>query len=245
MIFVFWMFSFKTAFSLSSFTFIKRLFSSSSLSAIRVVWSTYLRLLLFLPEILILAWASSSLAFHTMYCAYKLNKQGDTIQPHHTPFPVLNQSVVPFPVLIVASWLIKNLKKDILQVHIFSFSEIVSGFSGKIMHSYYHLNALCLEEMVVWCFYNWEREAAFFIYAVFCLQCDLEHSINNLFQNSTVLFHASQPEIMYHMKAICWRFQIMSYFHVGLWWLSQKLHNVKLYKAEFLVSSSRNQVWLI
>ena len=35
MIFVFWMLSFKPTFSLSSFTFIKRLFSSSSLSAIR------------------------------------------------------------------------------------------------------------------------------------------------------------------------------------------------------------------
>ena len=37
MIFVFWMLSFKPTFSLSSFTFIKRLFSFSSLSAIRVV----------------------------------------------------------------------------------------------------------------------------------------------------------------------------------------------------------------
>ena len=49
MIFVFWMLSFKPAFSLSSFTFIKRLFGSSSLSAIRVVSSAYLRLLIFLP----------------------------------------------------------------------------------------------------------------------------------------------------------------------------------------------------
>ena len=48
MIFVFWMLSFKPTFSLSSFTFIKRLFSSSSLSAIRVVSSAYLRLLIFL-----------------------------------------------------------------------------------------------------------------------------------------------------------------------------------------------------
>ena len=40
MIFVFWMLSFKPTFSLSSFTFIKRLFSSS-LSAIRVVSSAY------------------------------------------------------------------------------------------------------------------------------------------------------------------------------------------------------------
>ena len=39
MIFVFSMLSFKPTFSLSSFTFIKRLFSSSSLSAIRVVSS--------------------------------------------------------------------------------------------------------------------------------------------------------------------------------------------------------------
>ena len=49
MIFVFWMLSFKPTFSLSSFTFIKRLFNSSSLSAIRVVSSAYLRLLIFLP----------------------------------------------------------------------------------------------------------------------------------------------------------------------------------------------------
>ena len=39
MILVFWMLSFKPTFSLSSFTFIKRLFSSSSLSAVRVVSS--------------------------------------------------------------------------------------------------------------------------------------------------------------------------------------------------------------
>ena len=50
MILVFWMLYFKPAFSLSSFTFIKRLFSSSSLSAIRVVSSAYLRLLIFLPQ---------------------------------------------------------------------------------------------------------------------------------------------------------------------------------------------------
>ena len=50
MIFVFWMLSFKPTFSLSSFTFIKTLFSSSSLSAIRVVSSAYLRLLIFLPK---------------------------------------------------------------------------------------------------------------------------------------------------------------------------------------------------
>jgi len=66
MILVFWMLSFKPAFSLSSFTFIKRLFSSSSLSAIRVVSSAYLRLLISLPVILILGCASSRPAFYMM-----------------------------------------------------------------------------------------------------------------------------------------------------------------------------------
>ena len=64
--------------------FIRRLFSSSSLSAIRVVSSAYLRLLIFLPAILITACASSSPAFRMMYSANKLNKQGDNIQPWHT-----------------------------------------------------------------------------------------------------------------------------------------------------------------
>ena len=88
-ILIFWMLSFKPTFLLSSFTFIKRLFSSSSLSAIMVVSSLYLRLLTFLPAILIPACTSSSLAFHMMYSAYKLNKQGDNIQPWWYSFPNL------------------------------------------------------------------------------------------------------------------------------------------------------------
>ena len=87
MILVFWMFSFKPTFSLSSFTFIKRFFSSS-LPAITVVSSAYLRLLILPPAILIPACASSSPEFLVMYSAYKLNKQGDNIQPWHTPFPI-------------------------------------------------------------------------------------------------------------------------------------------------------------
>ena len=39
-----------------------------------------------------------------MYSVYKLNKQGYNIHPCCTPFPVLNQSVVPCLVLTVASW---------------------------------------------------------------------------------------------------------------------------------------------
>ena len=78
MILVSWMLSFKPNFSLSSLTFIKRLFSSS-LSALRVLSSAYLRLLIFLPAILIPACASSSQAFLMIFSAYKLNKQGDNI----------------------------------------------------------------------------------------------------------------------------------------------------------------------
>ena len=65
-IFIFWMLSlghhFYSPLSLS----FKRQFNSS-LSAIRVVSSVYLRLLAFLPEILIPACALSSLSFHMMY----------------------------------------------------------------------------------------------------------------------------------------------------------------------------------
>ena len=83
---VFWILSFKPAFPLSYFTFIKRLFSSSLLSAIRVISSAYLRWLIFLPAILIPAcdWSCP----HFRWC---------------TLFPVLNQSIVACLVLTVAS----------------------------------------------------------------------------------------------------------------------------------------------
>jgi len=137
MILVFWMLNIKPAFSLSSFTFIKRLLSSSSLSAIMVVSSAYPRLLRFLPAILIPACASSSPAFHMMYSAYKLNKQGDNIQPWHTPFPIWNQSVVPCPVLTVTSWsTYRFLKRQVrwsgipISLRIFQFVviHIIKGF---------------------------------------------------------------------------------------------------------------------
>ena len=102
-ILVFWMLSFKPNFSLSSFTFIKRFFSSL-LSAIRMMSSAYLRLLIFLPAILIQACTLSSPTFLMMYSAYKINKQDDNIQTWWTSFPMWSQSVVPCPVLTVASW---------------------------------------------------------------------------------------------------------------------------------------------
>ena len=103
MIFVFWMLNFKPAFSLSSLKFIKRLLGSSSLSAIKVVSPAYLRLLIFLLAILIPVCQSSSPALCMMYSAYKLNKQGDDMQPWCTPFQILNQFIAPCWVLTVAS----------------------------------------------------------------------------------------------------------------------------------------------
>ena len=69
MILVF-IFSLKPVLSLPSFTLVKRLFISSSLSAIRVVSSAYLRLLMFLPPILIPA---SHPAQHFSWCALHID----------------------------------------------------------------------------------------------------------------------------------------------------------------------------
>ena len=87
------MLSFKPAFSLSSYTLIKRLFSSSSLSAIRVVLSSYLRLLIFLLAILIPACDSSSLAFHMMYSAsVQFSQLLSCVQLFATPWTTARQA---------------------------------------------------------------------------------------------------------------------------------------------------------
>ena len=98
------MLSFNPAFSLSSFTLFKRLFSSSLCFAIWVVSCANLRMLIFFLAILISACALSSPAFHMMYSAHKLNQQDNDKQPLHTPFPILNQSIISCPVQTVASW---------------------------------------------------------------------------------------------------------------------------------------------
>ena len=71
--------------------------------SLEVISSAYLTLLMFLPPILIPAYNSSSPAFLMMCSAYKLNKQGDNRQLCHSFFLILNQSVVPYRVLTVAS----------------------------------------------------------------------------------------------------------------------------------------------
>ena len=102
---------FKPTFSLSSFTFTRRLFCSLSLSAIGVQSSAYLRLLIFLLVILIPPCTSSRPAFLMMFSAYKLNKQGDNIQLWYTTSPIWNQSAIPCPVLTVASWTVYRFLK--------------------------------------------------------------------------------------------------------------------------------------
>ena len=136
MILVFWMLSFKPTFPLFSFAFIKRLFSSPSLSAIRVVSSAYLRLLLFLLAILILAWPFSSPALHMMHSAYKWNKQGDNTQPWHTPFLLWNQSVVSCPFLTVASWPAYRLLRFLVFRTLEKFSTVCCDpHSQRLWHS--------------------------------------------------------------------------------------------------------------
>ena len=133
MILVFWILHFKPAFSLSSFTFVKRLFNSSLLSAVRVVSSAYLRLLIFLPAILIPVCDSSSLAFHTIYFAYKLMSR---VTVYH--LVVLLSQFWTSPVLIVASWPAHRfLRRQVrwsgtpMSLRIFQFALIhrVKGFS--------------------------------------------------------------------------------------------------------------------
>ena len=100
--------------------------------------SAYLKLMVFLPAVLIPACDSSSLAFHLMYSACKLNKQSGNMQLLHTPFPVLNHSIVPCLVLTVASWLAYSfLRRQVrwsgipISLRIFQFVVIhtVKGFS--------------------------------------------------------------------------------------------------------------------
>ena len=81
MILVFINVEFQASFFTLLFTLIKRLFGSSSLYTIRMVQYIYLRMLIFLPAILIPTWASSSPAFRMIYSAQKLNKQCNNIQP--------------------------------------------------------------------------------------------------------------------------------------------------------------------
>ena len=89
MILVFWMLRFKSTFSFS-FTFIRRFFSSPSLSAIRVVSPAYLRLLIFLPVIFfffyftILYWFCHTSTWIHHGCTHVPNPEPRSCLPPHT-----------------------------------------------------------------------------------------------------------------------------------------------------------------
>ena len=93
MILAFWMLSFRPAFPLSSFTFIKRLFSSSSFSATRVVWSAYLRLLILLPQ----SWFQLVLnpAWHFIWCTLLLQETVKDREAWHAAVHGITKSWTP------------------------------------------------------------------------------------------------------------------------------------------------------
>ena len=76
MILLFWMLSFKPAFPLSSFTYIKRLFSSSLRSTIRVVSYAYLRLLVYISQQF---WFQLVLhpAWHLVWCTLHISSKAE------------------------------------------------------------------------------------------------------------------------------------------------------------------------
>ena len=100
------------------------------------VSSAYLRLLRFLSAIFTPACNLSSSAFHMIYSAYKLNKQGDNKQPCHTLSSILKQSAVLCLVLTVASWPTIKVSQEVGKMvccsHLFeNFPQIVVSHTVK------------------------------------------------------------------------------------------------------------------
>ena len=77
--------------------------------------------------------ASSSPVFLMMYSANKLNRQGDNIQPWHTPFPIWNQSIVPCSVLTPAFWLAYRFLRR--QVRLSGTSISLKFFQFLVIHT--------------------------------------------------------------------------------------------------------------
>ena len=76
-----------------------------------------------------------------MYSAYKLNKQGENIQPWHTAFPILNQSVVPYLVLTIALDLIyRFLRRQ--EVLLLPYSVVFQKQNQRKMYLYWYRSKL-------------------------------------------------------------------------------------------------------
>ena len=191
--------SFKLAFSLSSFTLIKRFFSFSLLSAIRVVSYVYLRLLMFFPPILIPACNSSSPAVLMMCSAFKLNEQGDRKKPCCTPFSILNQLVVPYRVLTVTSWpvcsfLRKQLRWSGIPISKY-FPQFVMIYTVKdfsIVNETEECHLINVEEMM--------KKAPFCIYYIIILKDKNHQWILKLVNRSFIINSKYLPIILNNLK---------------------------------------------
>ena len=157
------MLSFKPAFSLSSFTFIKRFFSSSSLSAIRVVSSAYLSLLIFLPAILIPVYDSSSLAFRLWnYQPVKTNNSVPWgLLPSEMVHTLSMECVFPSVNLFFHSgWLLKSFLWGTRDPHMAALSRDSPETWGVtiLLHPMFFLPKYCFHaNQVVFCCQNHQQ----------------------------------------------------------------------------------------
>ena len=80
-----------------------------------------------------------------MYSKYKLNKQGDSMQPCRTPFQILNQSVAPYKVLVVASWptyrfLLRKVRWPNIPISLSSFHSYCDPHNQRFLHNQWSRN---------------------------------------------------------------------------------------------------------
>ena len=134
LIFIFWMLSFKPAFSFS-FTFIKRIFSSSSLCAIREVSSAYLSKFILRP-LVPMDWVLSAQLVNII-----IEKSSNIKRNHYTYF--IGQTVIIVGKIwyklcstVIPYVLTFNLKVFSLSLSFFIFrQESLTLFSIKLQHS--------------------------------------------------------------------------------------------------------------
>ena len=148
MILVYLMLSFKLAFSLSSFTCIKRLVRLPFCHLSGIICN--LKLLIFLLPVLIPACDSSNLAFHMMYSAYKINKQ-DTIYNFDILLSNFEPARFPCSVLSAASWLAYTfLRRQVrwtgISISLRNFRSLLSYLLWYILLPLYFLSDHCMYE---------------------------------------------------------------------------------------------------
>ena len=95
-----------------------------------------------------------------MYSAYKLSKQDDNIQPWRTPFPIWNQSVVPCPVLTVASWpaysfLKRQVRWSGMPISFRIFHSLCDQHSQRLWHSQWSRNRCFSGTLLLFWWFQW------------------------------------------------------------------------------------------